>query len=167
MPHATRGGPSAQAARSAWPGIAGTIPATLGPVRTVWVHRDIDAPAERVWDLLTNVDRWPDWGPTVRRAELDGNSFEAGAVGTVTTSVGVSLPFQITEFEAGRRWTWAVAGVPATDHTVVALGEMRSRAGFGVPWIAAPYLTVCAVALRRLESMATENGGGQVHGTVK
>lgn len=123
-------------------------------MKTVWVHRDIVAPAEEIWELLTNVDCWPDWGPTVRRAELHGESFAAGVEGTVTTAVGVSLPFEITECEAGRRWTWTVAGIPATDHAVEALGPQRSRAGFGVPWPAAPYLAVCAVALRRLESLA-------------
>jgi len=127
-------------------------------VKTVWVHRDIAAPAEKVWELLTDVDCWPDWGPTVRRAELDGDSFEVGANGTVTTSIGVTLPFEITECDPGTRWTWTVAGIPATDHAVVALGSDRSRAGFGVPWLAAPYLGVCAVALRKLESMAVGNG---------
>lgn len=134
-------------------------PDYVGWVRTVWVHRDIAAPAERVWELLTNVDCWPDWGPTVRLAELDSDSFEAGATGTVMTSIGMTLPFEITEHEAGRRWTWTVAGIPATDHTVAALGPQRSRAGFGVPWLAAPYLAVCAVALRRLESLAMKNHG--------
>lgn len=128
-------------------------------MKTVWVHRDIAAPAEIVWDLLTNVDRWPEWGPTVRLAQLDGDSFEAGATGTVMTSIGVTLPFEITEYEAGWRWTWTVAGIPATDHAVAALGPQRSRAGFGVPVLAAPYLAVCAVALRRLESLAMENHG--------
>lgn len=129
----------------------------VDPVRTIWVHRDIAAPAEKVWELLTDIDCWPDWGPTVRRAELDGNSFGAGVGGTVTTSIGVTLPFEITEFDAGRRWNWTVAGIPATDHSVVPLDFKSSRAGFGVPWPAAPYLAVCAVALRRLESLATAN----------
>lgn len=129
-------------------------------VRTAWVHRDIAAPAEKVWELLTNIDCWPDWGPTVRRAELDGDSFDVGATGTVATVAGVTLPFEVTAYEAGRRWSWTVAGIPATDHAVVALGPHRSRAGFGVPWPAAPYLAVCAVALRRLESLAVEKGLG-------
>ena len=126
-------------------------------MRTRWVHRDIDAPSQAVWELLTDLDRWPVWGPTVRRAELDGSTFEAGATGVVTTVLGVRLPFEITEHEDGRRWAWRVAGVPATDHTVQALGPERSRIGFGVPWPAAPYLAICRVALRRLESLAIQD----------
>ena len=126
-------------------------------MKTRWVHRDIDAPAEAVWPLLTTLDRWQEWGPTVRRAELDGSHFEAGATGVVTTALGVRLPFEITEHEDGRRWAWKVAGVPATDHTVQALGPERCRVGFGVPWPAALYLVVCRVALRRLESIAMQD----------
>ena len=123
-------------------------------VRRLWVHRDIDAPAESVWALLTNLDSWPMWGPTVRRAEFDDSHFETGATGVVTTTLGVRLPFEITGYDDGRFWAWKIAGVPATDHTVRALGPERSRIGFGVPWPAAPYLAVCRVALRRLGSMA-------------
>jgi hypothetical protein len=123
---------------------------------TLWVYRDIDAPADAVWELLTNPDRWPAWGPTVRHAELFGHNFEAGGTGVVTTVLGLRLPFEITT-QDGERWAWKVAGVPATDHTVQALTPDRCRVGFGVPWPAAPYLAICRVALRRLESMATQN----------
>ncbi len=126
-------------------------------VRTLWVHCDVDAPAEAVWALLTNLACWPAWGPTVRGAELDTDTLEAGATGVVTTVVGVRLPFEITSFEDGARWAWKVAGVPATDHTVQALGAERCRVGFGVPWAAAPYLAVCRVALRRIRSIAGQD----------
>ena len=122
----------------------------------MWVHRDIEAPAEAVWELLTSPDRWPEWGPTVRHAELAGNHFEAGATGVVTTVVGLRLPFLITIHD-GTRWTWELAGVPATDHMMQALAPDRCRVGFGVPWPAAPYLAVCRVALRRLEAIATRD----------
>ncbi|NNE72488.1 MAG: SRPBCC family protein [Acidimicrobiales bacterium] len=125
-------------------------------VKKLWVHRDIDAPAEILWALLTDLDCWPRWGPSVRHAQLDGG-FQTGAVGVVTTVLGARLPFEITACEDGERWAWKVGGVPATDHTVRRLGAGRSRVGFGVPWLAAPYLAVCRVALGRLEATATQN----------
>ncbi|NRQ48704.1 SRPBCC family protein [Aeromicrobium stalagmiti] len=117
------------------------------------VSREIASPPTVVWDLLTHVAAWPEWGPSVAGATVPGGVVRAGARGTVRTAVGVSLPFEVTHFEEGRRWAWSVAGVPATDHRV------RPTAGgcvvtFGVPWWAPGYLAVCAVALRRIERLA-------------
>jgi uncharacterized protein YndB with AHSA1/START domain len=122
-------------------------------MRRLWTSRAIDAPAGTVWELLVDPARWPAWGPTVRGAELDG-ALALGARGRVQTALGVWLPFEVTRFEDGRAWSWAVAGVPATDHTVDPLDGGRCRAGFGVPWVAAPYLGVCAVALARIDALA-------------
>jgi hypothetical protein len=124
-------------------------------VKKIWIHREIDAPAEAVWELLSNPEYWPDWGPTVKRAQLQGDLIEAGAVGAVTTVMKFDLPFEITAYNDGAHWAWKVAGVEATDHTVEPLAPARCRVGFGVPWPAAPYLAVCRVAMARLEATAT------------
>jgi uncharacterized protein YndB with AHSA1/START domain len=131
-------------------------------MRLLWTWREIDAPAAVVWRVLTDLDQWPDWGPSVRAAAFDsddvdrghGGGLVTGATGRVTTLVGVDLPFEITEVVEGRSWSWKVAGVAATSHAVEALGDDRCRAGFGVPMAAAPYLGVCALALRRIERLA-------------
>lgn len=125
-------------------------------MKRLFVWRTVDAPASILWGLLTDLDRWPEWGPSVRSAELDGRRLHEGARGTVTTAVGVTLPFEVTEYAEGESWSWNVAGLPATDHKVRADGAGRCRIGFGVPWPAAAYLTVCHVALRRLEAMALD-----------
>src|SRR5690606_21011070 len=53
--------------------------------------------AETVWSVITDVQSWPRWGPTVSDARVDGDSgLTAGSRGTVTTAVGLSLPFEIT-----------------------------------------------------------------------
>lgn len=128
------------------------------------VSRDIPAPAATVWQLLTDVDAWPRWGPTITRAELDGArfdgaGFERGTTGRVWTPVGVPLPFTINEVEPGRAWGWRVAGVPATRHGVEPDGR-RCRAWMSAPLWAPAYLPVLASALRRIEHMATEGGSG-------
>lgn len=123
-------------------------------MKRLWVTADIDAPAERLWDLLTDLDAWPRWGPSVRAATIDAPALACGARGRVTTAVGVEVPFEVTRYEPGRHWAWRVAGVPATDHVVEPLGADRCRVGFGVPWPAAAYLAVCRAALSRLENMA-------------
>ncbi|MDJ0769633.1 MAG: SRPBCC family protein [Ilumatobacter sp.] len=122
-------------------------------MRVMWVERDIEAPPEALWDLLTDVSRWSAWGPSVSDASLDGDVFELGSTGSVRTTPGVSFPFSVTAFEPGHRWRWSIAHVPATDHRVVRT-EHGCRVGFGVPVWAAPYAVVCRSALRRLERLA-------------
>jgi uncharacterized protein YndB with AHSA1/START domain len=122
--------------------------------RPLAVERFIAAPPRAVWDLLVDVSAWPRWGPSVRRATLADQApgLALRVRGDVWTSVGVRLPFVITEFDAGRRWTWKVAGVPATGHQVTAApGGCQVR--FEVPWWAGAYLPVCSVALRRIERL--------------
>ncbi|NNE11333.1 MAG: SRPBCC family protein [Ilumatobacter sp.] len=121
----------------------------------MWVEREIDAPADQVWELLTDPAVWPEWGPTVQSAAVDGGELALGATGTVRTPLGLELPFEITEFDPPRSWSWKVARVPATSHRVVPLGEDRCRAGFSIWWAGAPYLAVCRVALGRIERLAT------------
>lgn len=127
-------------------------------MRNIWTHLTVDAPAADVWALLADLDRWPDWGPSVRAAKLDEAhlELEKGATGTLTTAVGVDLGFEITSFEPGTRWAWKVAGLDATDHKVEPLDDRSCRAGFGVPWVTAGYLAVCRIALHRIKTMAEQ-----------
>ena len=87
------------------------------------VSRHIAAPAADVWELLIDVGRWHDWGPSVTGAELDSPGFRAGSTGRVRTVPGIRLPFTVTEVRAGRSWSWSVAGVRATGHLVVPEGD--------------------------------------------
>ncbi len=123
------------------------------PLPLLWTHRTIAAEAAAAWSLLTDLDRWRDWGPSVRGATLDApGRFEPGATGQVTTVVGIRLPFRLTDVDPGHRWAWRVAGIPATVHTVEP-DRAGVRVGFGVPAPAVPYLAVCSLALRRIEAL--------------
>ena len=121
----------------------------------VVVDRFVPAAPGVVWDLLTDTTRWSDWGPSVSAVELDGGGthVEAGSTGRVRTAVGVWVAFRITDFVDGRRWSWDVAGIPATTHTVEPTPG-GCRVGFGVPLLAAPYALVCRVALERIDRLA-------------
>lgn len=118
------------------------------------VDRVIAAAPSAAWQILVDVAAWPLWGPSVRRAKLRDGATELslGTRGDVWTAVGVRMPFVITEFDPGSRWTWKVAGVPATGHQVTATpGGCRVR--FEVPWWGSAYLPVCSVALVRIERL--------------
>jgi uncharacterized protein YndB with AHSA1/START domain len=120
------------------------------------VDKYIATPPSVVWKLLVDLDAWPRWGPTIRRARLDEPHTELGlhATGSVQTSLLVAVPFVVTEFEPGRQWAWKVAGVPATRHRVDPVGD-GALVSISVPWWAAPYLTVCSIALRRMDAILT------------
>lgn len=117
------------------------------------VSREICSPVSIVWAILTHVEAWPLWGPTVAGATVPSGVIEARSRGTVRTIVGPSLPFSITRFEEGREWAWSVAGIPATSH-LVRPTPTGCTVTFTVPWWAPGYLLVCAPALRRIERLA-------------
>ena len=142
---------------------------------TFSVSRRIAASAEDVWALLTDTGKWPDWGPSITGvepaapgittgpaagpADSPGSGPEAGGLapgshGRVRTVLGPALPYKVTAFEPGRYWAWSVAGIPATGHRVIPQ-DGGCLVTFTVPWWAPAYLPVCAVALRRIERLAT------------
>jgi uncharacterized protein YndB with AHSA1/START domain len=119
------------------------------------VELAIAAPPEAVWKVLVDLKAWPVWGPTVSGAELDGpGPLALGSTGKVWTPVGVPLPFEITEFVVDRVWAWRVAGVPATRHEVIPTAE-GCILSMAVPIWAPPYLTIMALAVPRIEKLAT------------
>lgn len=124
----------------------------------LWRSRDVEAPAERVWDVLVDLDQWPRWGPTVSGARLDqpGRRLGPDSTGAVRTPLGLWLPFAIDRWVEGREWSWRVAGLPATHHQVLVQGPMSSRVEMGVPVWAAPYLAVVAVGVRRVAALAED-----------
>lgn len=114
----------------------------------------IDAPAPRVWRLLTDFEEWPRWGPSIRSVSAAAAEAGPGLTGHVRTLVGVSLPFEITHWVPGQEWEWKVAGIRATGHLIESLGPSSTRVTFTVPWPAAPYVAVLGIALRRLRRIA-------------
>jgi Polyketide cyclase / dehydrase and lipid transport len=124
-----------------------------------WRSIDVDAPADDVWRLLVDTRRWPDWGPTVTAARVDGpgSLLTQGASGAVRTPLGLWLPFVVDTWGDGpaeRCWSWRVVGVAATCHRVTALGRARSRVAMGVPGWAPAYLAVVELGLRRVRRLA-------------
>ncbi len=120
---------------------------------------DVAASSERAWQELVELDRWPEWGPTVRGARLDDGArrLHSGATGSVQTTPGLWLTFVVDEWvDAGPRrvWSWSVAGVHATEHSVSARGPTRCRVEMSVPWWAPAYLGVVALALRNIRRLA-------------
>jgi len=118
------------------------------------VEIEIEAPANRVWSLLTEFPHWPEWGPTVRAVESDVGAVAPGVTGRVQTVIGPWLRFEIEGFEPGHYWDWSVGGIRATGHRVTPLSGDRTRVVFSVPRLFLPYRWVLARGLRRLKEIA-------------
>ncbi len=121
------------------------------------VARVLPAAPAAAWRVLTDLDLWPRWGPTVTAAELDDGArrLTTGARGRVRTPANLWLPFVVTELQPGYRWAWRVAGVPATGHRVEP-HPAGCRVVFEVPTLAAPYAVVCRLALTRIGSLLAD-----------
>ena len=82
-----------------------------------WRSVGVAAPADRVWTLLTEVEHWPVWGPTVVASRLDGPGARIGPgrTGAVRTPVGLWLRFEVTAYDdVARTWSWRVLRVAAS-----------------------------------------------------
>lgn len=84
------------------------------------VTADVDAPAEKVWALLADLEGWPGWTASMQQLE----PLDDGPVG-VGTRVRVrqpSLPtavWTVTRWEPGTGFTWEATNpgvVTAADH---------------------------------------------------
>ena len=80
-------------------------------MRHFTISTEINAPAERVWQVMSDIDRWHEWTPgvtSVRR--LGGEPF---AVGTRVAIRQPKLPpalWTITFIEPGRSFRWVATG---------------------------------------------------------
>lgn len=74
---------------------------------------DVAAPAEAVWELVADIERWPAWNPDVKSASLEGDlapgstfRWKAGPGTIVSTLQTVDPPREIA-------WTGRTMGIAA------------------------------------------------------
>ena len=120
--------------------------------RRLVVSRVVDAPVDIVWDVLTDTERWPAWGPSITDVECLDRYVQSGSRGRVRVLGAVWLPFEIMACE-DRRWTWRVAHIRATGHFVSA-HPAGSVVGFELPVAAVGYVPVCRRACGRIDRLS-------------
>jgi ligand-binding SRPBCC domain-containing protein len=77
----------------------------------------IDAPPEVVWEVFTDVDRWPDWTASVSSlTALDGEEIAPGKRFEIVQPKFPKLVWTVTSVDPGRSWTWTVRSFGATTH---------------------------------------------------
>jgi uncharacterized membrane protein len=67
---------------------------------------EIDAPAQLVWDVFSDVERWPEWTASVKSlAALDG-PLAVGKRFAIKQPRMSKLVWKVTEIDPGSSWTW-------------------------------------------------------------
>jgi hypothetical protein len=110
----------------------------------------VGASPNRVWELLTDTFTWKDWGPSILAVQSSDRHIKKGSRGRIKTALRFWVPFEITDLETGKHWSWRIFGINATGHRLERLSENTCRLVFQVPLWAAPYLLVCKIALDRI-----------------
>jgi len=91
---------------------------------------EIDAPASRVWDVFSDVERWPEWTASMTRlVALDGPGLAVGKRFEIKQPRLPKLIWEVTELSPGASWTWVSRSPGATTfarHEVIADGEGRT-----------------------------------------
>ena len=76
----------------------------------------IDAKVERVWEILIDVERWPEWTrsmSTVKR--LDPGPLTVGSRARITQPKLPTVVWQVTELTPLQSFSWTARGVGITS----------------------------------------------------
>lgn len=86
---------------------------------------DVDAPPERVWAVMANVEAWPQWTASVSEVtRLDTGRFDVGSRVRIRQPRLPVAVWTVDALESGRSFTW-VTGLPGFRTTGRHLVERR------------------------------------------
>ena len=99
---------------------------------------EIDAPRERVWSIMVDVDQWPAWNPTTTKVERLGGPLATDAEVRIKQPKLRAAVWKVTEFVAGTSFVWRseqpgvmtvgthAIGAATGDRVTVTLGIRQS-----------------------------------------
>jgi uncharacterized membrane protein len=68
---------------------------------------EIGAPAALVWDVFSDVERWPEWTASVTTlTALDGSGLAVGRRFAIKQPRLPKLVWEVTALVEGKSWTW-------------------------------------------------------------
>ena len=75
------------------------------------------APADRVWRVWSDVNRWPEWNPDMKESRLDG-PLKLGATGMINTRSGGKHDVVVTHYQEGRSFELESTAMPGTKMAI-------------------------------------------------
>ena len=91
---------------------------------------EIDAPAQLVWEVFSDIERWPEWTASVTSlVGRDGPGLGVGKRFVIKQPGMGTLVWEVTEVDPGRSWTWvqhAPGALTTARHDVIALPDGRT-----------------------------------------
>jgi uncharacterized membrane protein len=91
---------------------------------------EIDAPASLVWDVFSDVERWPEWTESVTRlVPIDGPGIAVGKRFEIRQPRMPKLVWQVIAVNPGTSWSWmqrSPGGSTIARHDVIAETDART-----------------------------------------
>lgn len=80
-------------------------------MRDFAIEFDVAAPPARVWEVMSDGERWADWTPSVTSVEIYDKPLRVGSRALIRQPRIPPGKFKVTELTPGRSFTWAT-GIP-------------------------------------------------------
>lgn len=124
---------------------------------------DISAPPDRVWQIVADVESWPQWTPSmtsVRR--LDSGPFGVGSRAEVKQPGLPRLVWQVTELDEGTAFTWVARtpGVATTGVHQLSATDSGTRLTLTVAWSGPLAGLVGALTAKRTRQFLAQETSG-------
>jgi uncharacterized membrane protein len=109
----------------------------VDPSRIFDISVEIDAPPERVWQVMSDVEKWPEWTESVETVKrLDTGPFRLGSRARIKQPKFLPAVWEVTEIESPRSFTWVTRspGLVASGKHRVESTTRGSRATLSVAY---------------------------------
>jgi len=91
---------------------------------------DVDAPADRVWAVMHDVERWPEWSDSITSVrQLDPGPLRVGSRALIRQPKLRPAEWRVTALDANRGFTWITTspGLRVDAHHCIHPLGSRSR----------------------------------------
>ena len=100
---------------------------SIALVRNYEITVDIDAPPERVWDVMIDVEKWPEWTQSMSSVKrLDSGDLREGSRVRIKQPKLAPTTMTVSHLEPDKCFTWRTTapGVEVTaTHTILPEGK--------------------------------------------